>query len=177
MPDFHRGKMREALLDCMVFHAGQFRKYTRRPYWEHPYEVASILIQHGIRDDSILAAALLHDTLEDTDMPAQLIRERYGMRVAMLVHDLTEVETEGNRRERKEREAHRLWEVSGDAQTIKCADLISNTKDIVPHDPGFARVYLAEKDYVLSGFKYADERLLAEAERVLSQAQAALAAT
>jgi len=172
---FSNGLLREALLDCQIAHMGQVRKYTGRPYWEHPYEVAGILVQNGITGEAVLCASLLHDVLEDTDMPEKIIAQRYGPRTFQMVVELTEVETEGNRAQRKKVEAHRLWQVSRAAQTIKCADLVSNTRDIAKHDPGFARVYLTEKEYVLSGLTKADERLLALAHRALLEAKATIA--
>jgi hypothetical protein len=70
----------------------------------------------------------------------------------------------GNRAERKVREKDRLAKISADAQTIKVADLIDNTKSIVERDPGFAKVYLKEKAAVLAVMTKADPRLLAKAK-------------
>ena len=164
----------QAYEDAQKFHHEQTRKYTGAPYFTHTREVASILIRCGIEDPEMLCAAHGHDWYEDTDAPSDYVRRVYGDRVHALIIGLTEHEVEGNRLVRKQAEAHRLWACDGDVQTIKCADLISNTADIVPHDPGFARVYVAEKRYVLSGFTQADPVLYAWACRSLLQAEDAL---
>ena len=171
---FSDGILREALLDCKIAHAGQVRKYTGIPYYTHPLHVAQILIECGVTDEDMLVAALLHDVLEDTDMPERLILDRYGYGVGALVVELTDPPVEGNRAVRKTAHAHRLARASGRGQTIKCADLISNTSDITKHAPDFARVYLREKEYVLSLFTRADPVVYARACASIKEAQAAL---
>lgn len=71
---------------------------------------------------------------------------------------LSDMET-GNRRERKALTKARLAKAPGWVQTIKCADLISNTSSIVGFDPKFAEVYLAEKRDLLPALDKADRRL------------------
>ncbi|MEO0828837.1 MAG: hypothetical protein AAFY03_00050 [Pseudomonadota bacterium] len=66
----------------------------------------------------------------------------------------------GNRAARKAAEAQRLSQISPDAQTIKYADLISNTNSIVERDKGFAKVYLAEKDAILKVMRDGNPELL-----------------
>lgn len=162
------------LLDAAIIiaaqaHAGQRRKYTARPYLEHCIEVVGILIDHGIEDQRMLAAAALHDVLEDTPMgatfiKAKLVQHRHGWQdiqdVAQLVIELTEPAHEGNRATRKAAERERLSKVSPEAQTIKYADLISNTGSIAKHDPDFAKVYLQEKWDLLKVMTAGDSGLL-----------------
>lgn len=154
-------------------HAGQRRKYTGEPYLSHCIEVVNILIKHGIDDQVMLAAAALHDVLEDCegwDAPL-LSRELYlkGLfdharhRTTNLVVELTEPAHEGNRATRKALEAQRLSQISPEAQTIKYADLISNTTSIAKHDEGFARVYLQEKWNILGVMTAGDPVLFAQA--------------
>lgn len=135
-------------------HAGQRRKYTGVPYIQHPLEVVQILMQHGVDDEVMLAAAVLHDVLEDCEGwdTSRLFVELWpGFRANVvrnainLVVELTEPQHQGNRATRKAAERERLSRVSPDAATIKCADLISNTSSIAEHDPNFAVVYLREK--------------------------------
>ena len=131
-------------------HNGQTRKYTGEPYINHPVEVAEIVKQHnGSRE--MIAAALLHDVVEDTDITLKDIREEFGNAVADLVDDLTDVSKpeDGNRALRKEMDRDHTAQASAAAMVIKAADLISNTKSIVEHDPSFAKVYLKEKRALL----------------------------
>jgi (p)ppGpp synthase/HD superfamily hydrolase len=145
------GKVERALILGTAAHVGQVRKYIPVPYMFHPVEVANICAEYGglADDEDALCAALLHDVVEDTSIPIEDIEEEFGRRVAEFVTELTEVEVPGNRATRKEAERLRLNKVSDTAQTIKLADMISNTKSIAKHDPGFAKVYLEEKAKLL----------------------------
>lgn len=127
-------------------HAGQLRKYSNDPYIIHPMAVAELVRATGAADE-VVAAALLHDVLEDTGTAYSELAEAFGERVADLVVELTNTTTraDGNRAKRKGMDRDRLATVSADAQTIKLADLIDNTKSIVEKDPKFAKVYLIEK--------------------------------
>ncbi len=151
-----------ALVFATTAHAevGQQRKYTGEPYIVHPIEVMMMVRKHGGTDE-MQAAALLHDVVEDTDRTLQEVEEAFGPVVAGLVDELTEPAWEGNRAARKALECARLGGISAEAQTIKCADLISNTRSIVSRDPGFAKVYLVEKAAILSVMDKADPSLKA----------------
>ena len=131
-------------------HKGQVRKYTGEPYIEHPLEVAKIVRMHN-GSKEMVAAALLHDVVEDTDVTLDEVRQEFGDAVANLVDDLTDVSKpeDGNRAFRKAMDRDHTAQASAAAMVIKAADLISNTKSIVEHDPSFARVYLKEKRALL----------------------------
>lgn len=145
------GKIELAIVLATGAHVGQLRKYTGMPYVTHPIEVSVICAEKGglSEDENALVAAILHDVVEDTPIPLEEIRREFGDDVAALVEELTEVPVEGNRAYRKEAERARLAEISARGQTIKLADLISNTRSIVEHDEGFAKVYLKEKQALL----------------------------
>lgn len=131
---------------AMIKHHGQERKYTGEPYIIHPIMVASIVKNNG-GDKNMIAAAFLHDVLEDTDATADQLVHHFNADVANLVIELTDVfvkPEQGNRKQRKLLERARLSEISPRAQTVKLADIIDNTDSIVEHDPNFAKVYLAE---------------------------------
>jgi len=131
-------------------HAGQARKYTGEPYINHPIEVMQIV--NTVTDDpEVLAAAILHDVVEDTPATIMNIRIGFTPRVAELVSDLTDVSKpeDGNRAVRKELDRQHSAQASPEAQTIKLADLISNSKSIMEHDPRFAKVYMREKSALL----------------------------
>lgn len=129
-------------------HAGQVRKYTGEPYWHHCRAVARrVFGQTG--DEEMTAAAWLHDTVEDTPVTVGVIVDTFGLRVALLVAELTDVYTHEafpncNRKARKAAECKRLADVSDDAKLIKRADITDNTSSIIEHDPRFAKVFLAE---------------------------------
>jgi (p)ppGpp synthase/HD superfamily hydrolase len=156
-----------AIAFAATAHAGQKRKYVGTPYIVHPIEVMTIV--HSVtQDEAVLAAAVLHDVLEDTPVGQYALLKRFGQRVLDLVIELTEVEVPGNRTVRKAAEAARLAGVSPDAQTIKLADLISNTATIVELAPGFARVYLAEKKVLLDVMVSGDPTLREQAIQTLN---------
>ena len=154
---------------------GQRRKYTGEPYWQHPVAVAETVSAVEMATPEMIAAAHLHDVLEDTAVTALDIEECFGLRVAVLVQELTDqfIDPEiGNRAHRKALERDRLAQVSPEAQTIKYADLIDNTVSIVARDRGFARVYLAEKRLLLEVMTAGDQALWRQAWRVLEEGEA-----
>lgn len=124
---------------------GQVRRYTGEPYIEHPAEVVALLKRAGVTDDAMLAAAWLHDVVEDTQVRADTIRREFGLLVFTMVVDLTDVQRDlGNRAARKALDRVRLSAASPETQSVKLADLISNTRSIREHDPKFWPVYRAE---------------------------------
>lgn len=124
----------------------QRRKYTDEPYIVHPAAVVE-LVRSVCNDEEMLAAAWLHDTVEDTASTLEDIRHHFGERVASLVEMLTNSgDVKGqNRTARKLAHFRHTQQASADAQTIKLADIIDNTRSIIHFDPHFARVYLIEK--------------------------------
>lgn len=151
---------------------GQKRKYTGEPYITHPIAVAGIVAAVEGHTREMLAAAFLHDTVEDTrDNPEETritvgkLAQRFGPTVADYVDWLSDLSTpaDGNRAARKTAERERLARAPAAAQTIKLADLIHNTQSIVAHDPSFARLYLEEKLALLEVLTRGDEGLLSMA--------------
>tara|TARA_R110002126_G_scaffold211082_1_gene357605 strand:+ start:897 stop:1418 length:522 start_codon:yes stop_codon:yes gene_type:complete len=131
-------------------HGSQKRKYTGEPYIVHPIEVSEIVARHN-GSKEMIAAALLHDTVEDTDVTIDDIHNEFGNAVALLVDDLTDVSKleDGNRATRKAMDRDHTANASAAAMVIKAADLISNSKSIAEHDPKFAKVYFEEKRALL----------------------------
>jgi (p)ppGpp synthase/HD superfamily hydrolase len=138
----------------------QRRKYTGEPYIEHPAAVVE-LVRSVPHDEEMLAAAWLHDTVEDTGITIDFIRERFGETVAHLVGELTDVSRpeDGNRAARKAKDLAHSATTSPEAKTIKLADLIDNSRSIVERDPKFAEVYLAEKRALLEVLREGDPTL------------------
>jgi (p)ppGpp synthase/HD superfamily hydrolase len=129
---------------------GQTRKYSGEPYWHHPQRVAEMIADFPASTEEMIAAAWLHDVVEDTGVSLEVIRERFGETVALYVGELTNVPADaGNRATRFKLNTDKLAAASSQAQTIKLADLIDNTASVVQHDLKFASVYLAEKQEVL----------------------------
>lgn len=158
-------------------HRGQVRKYTGEPYVMHCQEVALIVSQASVRyDNADICAALLHDTVEDTAVTFEDIYQAFGGEIMTLVSDVTDKSkpADGNREVRKTIDRHHLSKASRDAQTIKLADLISNTKSIVAHDPGFAKVYLAEKELLLKVLVLGDADLHVIATKLVTAGKASL---
>ena len=147
---------------------GQVRKYTGEAYWHHPTEVASIVatVPHT---DVMLAAAYLHDTVEDTGVSIVDIQVEFGNEVASLVGWLTDVSKpeQGNRAVRKAIDREHTAMAPAAAQTVKLADLIANSRSILAHDPAFARVYLEEKRMLLEVLTRGDATLMAQARRIV----------
>lgn len=146
------------------------RKYTGEPYIVHPIEVAEILKDHGVFDENVLAAALCHDVLEDTNTTYFELEQATNPDVARLVAEVTEVSKrgEGNRAKRKQKDLEHYAEASPDGMSIKVGDLISNSRTIVVHAPKFAKVYMAEKEALLKVLFNAKPELLDFANRMLN---------
>ena len=144
---------------------GQTRKYTGEPYVVHPIEVSELVASVG-GTEAMVAAALLHDVLEDTEVTVDVLEELFGSEVADLVLWLTDISKpeDGNRSTRKALDRQHSAAAPAAAQTIKVADLISNTRTIVEFDPGFAKTYLEEKRLLLEVLTRADPALLDQAK-------------
>jgi (p)ppGpp synthase/HD superfamily hydrolase len=152
----------------------QVRKYTNEPYWVHPQEVADIVASVPGATENMIAAAHLHDTVEDTGVTIEVIRAEFGIDIATLVGWLTDVSKpeDGNRAHRKAIDRAYTAEAPAEAQTIKCADLRANTISIAKYDPAFAKTYLAEKREMLAVMTKAHPVALKMAYDALEEAEA-----
>lgn len=129
---------------------GQRRKYTDEPYTSHLERVAQ-LVASVVEDDAMVAAAYLHDTVEDTAISIDDISRAFGDDVAYLVNCLSDVSRpeDGNRAERKRLDREHIARGDARVHTIKLADLIDNAASIGANDPKFAKVYMNEKRQLL----------------------------
>ena len=161
--------VRKAQVYAMAAHAavGQKRKYTGEPYIVHPAEVASIVASVPGSTPDMVAAAWLHDVIEDTGCTFTDVHMAFGIDIATLVGWLTDVSKpeDGNRAKRKAMDREHTAQAPAEAQTIKLADLISNSKSIMQHDPEFAKTYLEEKRLLLEVLTKGDRGLHAEASK------------
>ena len=147
---------------------GHRRKYTQLPYDVHLANVATI-VSSVTEDAEMIAAAWLHDVVEDTPVTLERVESEFGKGVAELVESLTDVSKpeDGNRATRKTIDRKHLAHASSRAKTVKLADIIDNAKDISKHDPAFAEVYLAESKELLRVLKPSHPELYDLARRTL----------
>ncbi len=119
-----------ALAKAREEHAGQVRNGSGGlPYIEHPRMVAATL---AARDypDATLAAALLHDVVEDSDTTVEELRAEFGEPIATLVAALSDDEAIESYRERKDEHRARVADVDGDALAIYGADKLTNMRTL-----------------------------------------------
>jgi (p)ppGpp synthase/HD superfamily hydrolase len=115
-----------ALAKATVAHAGQTRNGSGGlPYIEHPRMVAATLAARDY-SEATLAAALLHDVVEDSDTTVEELRAEFGDEIADLVAALSDDESIGSYRDRKDEHRRRVAAVDGDALAIYAADKLTN---------------------------------------------------
>jgi (p)ppGpp synthase/HD superfamily hydrolase len=150
-------------------HEGQKRKYTFEDYVTHPMEVARIVRDAIGLDYDMIAAAMMHDILEDTDHTLNEVEAVGGLVAAVFVEWLSNKEypEAKNRKERKALIAEHLSHAPNEVKTIKLADIIHNTPTIIKYDPKFAETYVPENRILLKALKGGDETLYARAEEML----------
>jgi (p)ppGpp synthase/HD superfamily hydrolase len=118
--------IRAALDTARTLHAGAVRDVGEDvPFIAHPLAVAELLVEDG-QDEEMVAAGLLHDTLEYTDLDLGELRERFGMRVALIVCALSEDLEIAPYEERKLELRERVSATGIDAQRVFAADKIAN---------------------------------------------------
>lgn len=125
-------------------HASQFRKGTVIPYFTHLAGTAIILARGGFCDEELLAAAFLHDSLEDTELTDGEIKREFGKRVASLVRDASEVKRDAHGqtlpwKTRKSEHLSRLASCSVESRAIVLADKLHNLGTLIDDlktDPG-----------------------------------------
>ncbi|HKZ12887.1 MAG TPA: HD domain-containing protein [Solirubrobacterales bacterium] len=115
-----------ALAKAAEAHAGQIRNGSGGlPYLEHPRMVAATLAARGYGEET-LAAALLHDVVEDSDTTVDDLRAEFGDEIAALVAALSDDESIDSYRDRKDEHRGRVADVDGDALAIYAADKLTN---------------------------------------------------
>ncbi len=133
--------VRDALDAARDAHAGQIRNGSGgMPYIEHPLAVADLLAEHGFADE-VLAAALLHDVVEESDTGVAEIGSRFGEPIGSLVEALTDEEEIEDYGRRKEVHRARVEAAGPDALAIYAADKLANVRAL-------RRVYATEGEAV-----------------------------
>ena len=145
-------------------HKDQKRKYSGDPYIIHPLRVAERVAKTGAAP-YVIAAAMLHDTVEDCGITLLEIRKHFGPMVEKLVEQVTEISKpeDGNRAFRKAMDRDHLAQCDTDGATIKLSDIIDNTEDIAANDIDFAKVYIPEIELCLDLLGHGDKALFREA--------------
>jgi len=168
--------VKNAIAIAFSAHEGQYRKYGDKvPYIQHPLRVA-FKVSRAMNGLIIpVAAAVLHDVLEDTDTPPHVISNACGDDVLWLVQELTNPSKlpehrKKPRAERKRIDREHLKQVSHSAQIIKLCDRIDNLHDVSEGPADFRKLYAQESRLlleVLSGAnKELEDELLAAIEEV-----------
>jgi (p)ppGpp synthase/HD superfamily hydrolase len=116
-------------------HRDQRRKGTNSsPYINHPIEVAETLARSGVTDPVILQAAILHDTIEDTETTPEEIEREFGAEVRKMVEEVTD-DKSLPKQERKRLQIEHAPHLSEGARQIKIADKLCNLRDVTHAPP------------------------------------------
>jgi len=142
-------------------HEGQKRKYSGRPYITHPGRVAARASILPGATEALLAAAWLHDTVEDTDLTLEDVRKSFGEEVASIVDGLTNKFDKAsypdmNRKARKKAEHERLHKEPHNVQLLKLLDRLDNLREMSTEDEGFVKLYIRESHDLLIAVGDAD---------------------
>jgi (p)ppGpp synthase/HD superfamily hydrolase len=150
-----------------IWHAGQVRKYTNRPYITHPARVAHAVAVSNVGSAVTVAAAYLHDTIEDCGVVYSDLYIQFGHDVADIVIDLTNTSKvdipKASRKERKAYDLRKIAMIPQSSKVIKMLDRIDNLGEY-PLDNDEAtkflkQVYLDESYSLYQVVKDADEQL------------------
>ena len=129
----------------LIVHALEFAAHKHRdqrrkdaqasPYINHPIALANVLVHEGAVDDPVvLSAALLHDTVEDTETTPAELREAFGEKIAGIVLEVTD-DKSLLKAERKRLQIEHAAHISREAKLVKLADKICNVRDVADHPP------------------------------------------
>ncbi len=165
-----------AVLFAATKHKDQRRKgHSTVPYVNHVIEVAELLARvGGITDVAVLQAALLHDTVEDTETTFEEVEEKFGADVQRLVEEMTD-DKSIPKAERKRLQIAHATAMSERGKLIKIADKISNIRDIVDRPPPDwtwerRRTYVQWGEDVVAGCRGVNVKLEALFDMVVADA-------
>ncbi len=172
------------LLSALHFAALKHSKQRRKgvdasPYINHPITVAELLARvAGVNDRLTLQAAILHDTLEDTETTAAELDQNFGTKVRRLVEELTDDKSLPGA-ERKQLQVEHAPQLSSAAKLIKLADKTANVTDINEVDPvGWSlerkRAYLQWAGKVVAGLRGINQALEELFDKIVAEKRALL---
>ena len=132
-------------------HAGQYRKFKGEAYFNHPHRVAQIVFREKRSSelDALVAAALLHDIVEDTNTKVSEINQHFGELVASLVEELTTDKDECNRLGKAQYLSEKMSRMSSWGLIIKLADRLDNLSDLEHATKEFRLKYMTETRTIL----------------------------
>ena len=128
------------LIQAIAFAADKHRNQRRKdaeasPYINHPIALANVLANEGlVGDEPVLIAAILHDTIEDTETTAEEVTALFGETITAIVLDVTD-DKALPKAERKRLQIEHAPTISAAAKLVKLADKICNLRDIVASPP------------------------------------------
>lgn len=157
------------LIDAIAFAAWKHRSQRRKdaeasPYINHPIALARVLaVEGGVTDIQVLVAAVLHDTLEDTETTVRELRDRFGPAIASIVVEVTDDKNLSKQR-RKDLQIEHAAHLSAPAKLVKLADKICNVRDVATNPPEDwplerRREYFDWAKRVIDGLRGADRKL------------------
>lgn len=156
-------------------HRNQRRKNAEKtPYINHPIGVAQLLTEAGVKDPVTIAAALLHDVVEDTNTSHEEIVSEFGIEVASVVKEVTDNKSL-SKVERKQLQVRNAPHKSERAKLVKLADKLDNLRDLsqeTPHgwSPEIVRGYFVWSAHVIDGLRGTNTFLEEHLDRLLADA-------
>ena len=167
------------LLKALAFAARKHRDQRRKdarasPYINHPIALADVLVNEaGVSDVEVLCAALLHDTIEDTETTPEELEREFGREIADIVIELTDNKMLKKRTRMRMQIAHAA-SASREAKLVKLADKICNLRDVTARPPASwdlerRREYFDWAKTVVDRLRGADPRLEAAFDRAYAQ--------
>lgn len=128
------------ILKALEFSARKHKNQRRKdsetsPYINHPISLANILCNEAhITDVNVICAALLHDTIEDTETEAEELESEFGLEIKDIVMAVTDDQSL-LKHERKQAQIDHAADISAEAKLVKLADKISNLRDVSSNPP------------------------------------------
>ena len=127
------------LFKALAFSAEKHRTQKRKdidksPYINHPIALANILAKRWVIDENVLCAAILHDTIEDTETTADELRKNFGEKITSIVLEVSD-DKSLDKEVRKQLQIDHAASLSKEAKLVKLADKIANITDIINTPP------------------------------------------
>ncbi|NCC29101.1 MAG: bifunctional (p)ppGpp synthetase/guanosine-3',5'-bis(diphosphate) 3'-pyrophosphohydrolase [Gammaproteobacteria bacterium] len=151
------------IIHAVAFAAAKHRNQRRKdaeasPYINHPIALADVLVNAGgIEDPTVLCAAILHDTIEDTETTPEELERHFGRQVSAIVLEVTD-DKSLDKQVRKQLQIDHAPHLSREAKLVKLADKICNLRDILDSPPADwsrerKQAYLDWTDQVIAGLR------------------------
>ncbi|CAM3681583.1 HD domain-containing protein [Polynucleobacter antarcticus] len=159
------GKLVNAIAFAADKHKSQRRKDAEAsPYINHPIGLVNVLVNEGgIINNDVLCAAVLHDTIEDTETTAQELSSHFGEKIASIVMEVTDDKNLPKAERKLQQIAHAVHS-SHEAKLVKLADKICNLRDMLASPPAGwdlvrRKAYFDWADQVSNGLKGTNSKL------------------